>query len=425
MNKYFTETFIIRGLFFAVFILSFVACNKAEHAEEHSGHSDHDEHQEKEDYEKGPHRGRLLSKEDFQIEVTIFEAGVPPQFRVYAYENNKPLPAKEVTLSIVLSRLGGREDKFSFTPENDYLKGDKIAAEPHSFDVSVKASYKDKDYSWEYSSYEGRTEISEEAQKSAGIVVEKVGEGTIRSKLALNGKISPSEHRIAHIIPRFPGVVKEERKHIGDRVEKGEVLAIIESNQSLQPYEVKSQVAGTVISGHLIIGEFIPENQWTYVVADLSEVWIDFRIHPRDFSKVKVGRKILIKATEEEAPIESAVSYIAPFADEKTQTKLVRAAVKNKDGHLYPGMFASAEVYVEERKVPLAVKASALQTFRDWNVVFLKQNNIFEIRPIEIGQNDGEWLEIISGIEPGQNYVSENSFIIKADILKSGASHDH
>ncbi len=423
MGKYFKRVLIVRGLFFAVFILSFVACNKTDHGDEHDAHH-HDQHEE-EDYERGPHRGRLLGKEDFQIEVTIFEAGIPPQFRVYAYEKSKPLPPSAVTLSIILSRLGGHEDKFSFTSEKDYLKGDKIVEEPHSFDVDVRASYKGKDYFWKYASYEGRTEIGEEAQKEAGIVTATVAAGLIRSKLELNGRIAANEHRIAHIIPRFPGVVKEARKEIGDRVEKGEVLAIIESNQSLQPYEVKSQIAGTVISGHLILGEFVAENQWVYIVADLSEVWIDFRVHSRDFSRVKVGQRIVIKVTEEGAPIEAAVSYIAPYADEKTQTKLLRTVVKNKDGHLYPGMFASAEIYVEERKVPLAVKASALQTFREWNVVFLKQNNIFEIRPLEIGQNDGEWLEVISGIEAGQSYVSENSFIIKADILKAGASHDH
>lgn len=403
-----------------------VGCNRQKHTDQHGdahSHGHHDEH--KEEYEKGPHRGRLLAKDDFQLEVTIFEAGVPPEFRVYVYESEKSIAPHEVMLSVDLKRLGGRTDTFSFTAEKDCLKGSGTVDEPHSFDVSVKANYKGKEYLWDYASYEGRTELSEEAQKSANITVERAGEATIRTRLLLHGKISPSEHRIAHIIPRFPGVVKEGRKHIGDPVDKGEVLAIIESNQSLQPYQVKSQIAGTIISGHLILGEFVPENQWVFIVADLSEVWTDFRIHSRDFSKIKLGQKVLIKTATSAVPIESSISYVTPFADEKTQTKLVRTVVQNKDGRLYPGMFASGEVFIEERRVPVAVKASALQTFRDWSVVFLKVGNTFEVRPIEVGQNDGEWVEVVSGLEAGQSYVSENSFIIKADILKSGASHDH
>jgi membrane fusion protein, heavy metal efflux system len=114
--------------------------------------------------------------------------------------------------------------------------------------------------------------------------------------MSIKGKISPVEHKVAHIIPRFSGIVREGRKHVGDAVKKGEVLAVIESNQSLQPFDIRSQVDGTVINGHLVIGEFVPENQWVFIVADLSEVWTDFFVPLRDTEIISPtnGNKVLV-----------------------------------------------------------------------------------------------------------------------------------
>ncbi|NJN06007.1 MAG: hypothetical protein HC814_06070 [Rhodobacteraceae bacterium] len=66
-----------------------------------------------------------------------------------------------------------------------------------------------------------------------------------------------------------------------------------------------------------------------------------------------------------------------------------------------------------------------MQTYRDWTVVFLNEGDIYEVLPVTTGLRDGDLVEITAGLEPGMRYVTANSFLIKADILKSGASHDH
>ncbi|TFH28902.1 MAG: hypothetical protein E4H00_07960 [Myxococcales bacterium] len=75
--------------------------------------------------------------------------------------------------------------------------------------------------------------------------------------------------------------------------------------------------------------------------------------------------------------------------------------------------------------MPIAVKVTALQTIRDWTVVFAQFGDLFELRPIEIGRRDDEMVEVLSGLHAGQRYVSDNSFILKAELGKSAASHDH
>ena len=75
--------------------------------------------------------------------------------------------------------------------------------------------------------------------------------------------------------------------------------------------------------------------------------------------------------------------------------------------------------------MPLAVKRVGLQAFRDFTVVYAKVGEQYEVRMLELGREAGEWVEVLGGIDAGTEYVTNNSYIIKADIEKSGASHDH
>ncbi len=388
------------------------------HQTEHAGSESHD-------YQRGSHGGRLLVDGRFAVEMTIFEQGVPPHLRVYAYKDGRPIAPTGISVTVTLTRLGGKKEVFSLQPVGDFLTSDVTVVEPHSFEVQLEAQHDGVVSSWRYESFEGRTVLSRDIAEHSGITVERPTSRTIASTRRIRGKILPSEHRIAHVIPRFSGIVREGRKHIGDRVEKGEVLAIIESNQSLQPFEVRSQISGTVINGHLIVGEFVPDNQWVYIVADLSEVWADFFVPLRDRSGIASGQKVRIATPADGTVAEGSISYLAPYADEKSQAQLVRAVIPNSKNEFLPGMFITGDVILDESTVPRAVRQRALQRFREWDVVFVRDGDTYEVRPVTLGRSDGEWVEIKEGLSADDEYVVENSFLIKADILKSGASHDH
>lgn len=374
---------------------------------------------------EGPHGGRLLGAREFQAEVTIYEPDIPPQSRVYFYENGRPLDPSLVQLSIELHRID-RVDVFRYRKQDDYLIGDKIVEEPHSFDVKVKASYKGAVYEWEYSSHEGRTELSQEAVERAGILVEPAGPAKIQSRIQFNGRIVPNEYGLVRLTPRFPGLVRSMNKSLGDVVEKNDLLAVIESNESLSAYEVRSEIKGSVIQRNVSIGEVVSEGDTMFVVADFSTVWVDLNVYRQDISKIKKGQAVFIHGVTPEAEtVEATITYISPISTGNTQTFLARAVLPNPDMTWRPGLYVKGDVVLEEKDVPIAVKASAIQTFRDWDVVFKQVNNVFEIAILELGLRDGEWVEVISGLEPNTKYVTENSFVVKADILKSGAGHDH
>ena len=141
------------------------------------------------EYERGPHNGRLLTDGELGLEITIYEPDIPPQFRVFPFKNGKPLDPSAVKLVIELDRFLDRADTINFKKEGDYLVGDKVVEEPHSFDVTVVAEYNGKKSQWTFPSYEGRVTMQAAAIETAGIKIEEAGPAKLRTLVEMTGKI--------------------------------------------------------------------------------------------------------------------------------------------------------------------------------------------------------------------------------------------
>jgi cobalt-zinc-cadmium efflux system membrane fusion protein len=187
---------------------------------------------------RGPNGGRLLESGDFALELAIFEAGVPPEYHAWATVNGQPVDARDVELTVELGRLGGEVDRIEFSPERDFLRGQQVVREPHSFDVTVVARHAGREHRFEYESYEGRTTIATDVARTAGIGTATAGAGMISDELVLYGAIAPDATRVRAVHARFPGVIRTVNRYVGDAVRAGETLATIESNESLQTYKM-------------------------------------------------------------------------------------------------------------------------------------------------------------------------------------------
>ncbi|MGD8934382.1 MAG: HlyD family secretion protein, partial [Gammaproteobacteria bacterium] len=206
-----------------ILILSMLTGWTLSAAEDPDRHDEHDHGHE--EINRGPHGGRMLLEGDFGLEISIYETGLPPEFRVYAYMHNRPLPAEEVSLVIELTRLGGRVDRIHFTPQDGYLKGDMAVDEPHSFEVNVTAGHAGNSYDWHYDHFEGRTRIAGSIARQMGIRTETAGPVTITETRTLTGRVHTNPNRLSRVRPRFPGVVRTIRNELGDTVDKGDILA--------------------------------------------------------------------------------------------------------------------------------------------------------------------------------------------------------
>jgi cobalt-zinc-cadmium efflux system membrane fusion protein len=271
----------------------------------------------------------------------------------------------------------------------------------------------------------GAVEMNDAKIAAAGIELVKAASGTLHDTLLLNGILQPNQETLVQVTPRFPGVAREILKRVGDRVEKGELLARIESNQSLTVYELKAPLAGTVIDRQVALGEHVSEQKPTFTIADLSNVWIDFSVYRRDLGRVRVGDTVIVDAEDGGTPIETKISYVSPVGSADTQSALARTVVSNTELRLRPGLFVTGRLLLTAKPVGIAIKASALQTHENRTVVFVRTGDKFEARDVEIGDRDPEQVEVLFGLMEGDVYAAKNSFVIKAELAKGTASHEH
>lgn len=407
--------------------LAYYLAKSSDHAAETAGgHDDHGgEAHAEEEGKKGPHGGRLLKDGDFTAELAIFEEGVPPEFRAWFTQGGQPVAPSAVRFTVELKRPGGVMDTYAFSPESDYLRGNAEVYEPHSFDYTVVAEHGGKTHRWKFAAPEMQVAIAAEAAARAGVVVETAGPATMTESLPVYGQVKLNANKVARAVPRFGGIVREARKAIGDTVAAGEVVAIVEANQSLATIEVKAPLAGVIVDRDVNAGETVGDGATLYTIADLTEVWVDLNVPKRDQARVKIGQAAVIHADDGGMEANDTISWISPVSSAEAQTLVARVVLPNTGQRWRPGLFVKAEITLAAERVPVAVKESSTQTLFDFTVVFSRHGDLYQARPLELGRRAGGYVEVLKGLKAGELYVTENSFLIKADIGKSGASHDH
>jgi len=324
---------------------------------------------------------------------------------------------------IELRRLGGQTDVFAFMPEREYLRGLGRVTEPHSFDVEVSSTHQGSEHRWSYESHEGRTSIPPRVAESQGIRVEPAGGAVITEFFELTGTIQTDPGRVSQVRARFPGVVTNVSKTVGDVVTRGESLGTVETNESLRSISIDAPIGGLIVNRNVQNGQVTGDDP-LFVIADLSEVWVYLDVFGNDLGAVEIGQRARI-TTFGGAEIEGAIDWVSPLVAHGSQSIRARVTLPNPDEQLRPGQFVRAMVIAAEHVVPLAVKRSAIQSFRDFDVVYARVGDAYEVRMLGLGRSDTEWIEVLSGLREGELYVTENSYLIKADIEKSGATHDH
>jgi cobalt-zinc-cadmium efflux system membrane fusion protein len=353
---------------------------------------------------------------------------------------------------------------------------------------------------------EGLIRLSNAEQKEFDIVLAKVEAASLEQYVDLPGELVLNADQVAHVVPRVAGLIRQVKKKQGDRVRKGEVLAIIESRdladtkaeflaarerselaqlnfareerlwkkkitseqeyldsrqvqietrialrnaeQKLHAlgftdgylkalpeqaditytrYEIKAPFSGLVIQKHISLGEILEENAEAFVIANLSTVWVDLQIYQKDLAAIRKGQRVVIQIGHGVPDARGLVDFVGPLLGEETRTALARVVLDNKEGNYRPGMFVTARVAVEKTPVSLAVVKSALQNIEGQIVVFVKTAEGFEPRPIEVGRQNTVNVEVLSGLKPGEVYVSEGSFTLKSQLSKGafGDGHNH
>lgn len=266
--------------------------------------------------------------------------------------------------------------------------------------------------------------LSAEQRSAAGIEVAEVGPAAIDSGIELLGEVHPNGDRLAHITPRFPGIVREVRRNAGDRVVAGDVLAVIESSDSLAPYSLKTLIDGVILAKHLTRGEAVDREKQAFVVADLSSVWVDLSVYQKDLNRIAMGQRVRIHTVNEGPDAEGAISYLTPSVDQVTRTATARVVLENPERKFLPGMFVTAHT-LDADAAALAVPRDAIQTLEGRPVVFVETPAGFLPRVVTLGREGESRVEVFAGLAKGERIAVKNSFLLKAELAKAEAEDEH
>jgi cobalt-zinc-cadmium efflux system membrane fusion protein len=202
------------------------------------------------------------------------------------------------------------------------------------------------------------------------------------------------------------------------------------NQSSLRRYELRSSLAGRIVERKVDVGTTVGSQgdpSDLYTVADLSTVWIELSVSTVDLAKVREGARVEVTPSQEggDRHEEGKVIFVSPILNPDTRSARVIVALPNKDMAWRPGTFVTAEIEIAQDKVAVRLPKAALQTVEGKRVAFVRTEEGFERREVELGRSDDDAYEVVSGLKPGDEVAVANSFLLKAELGKSEADHDH
>lgn len=266
--------------------------------------------------------------------------------------------------------------------------------------------------------------LSVKALEHGGVTFVPTDSGHVDDGVELLGTVRPNGDGLAHITPRFPGIVRDVRANVGDNVRAGAVLAVVESSESLAPYELKTLIDGTIIAKHLTRGEAVDREKQAFVIADLSSVWVNLSIYQKDLDRVRLGERVHVMENLGSAASEGTITYLTPGLDDRTRTATARVTLPNPDRRWRPGMFVVAYA-LSPHPAAVVVPTGAVQTLEGQTVVFVAEGDRVESRLVVLGHRGRTVVEVLTGLRPGERIAATNTFLLKAELGKGEAEHDH
>jgi membrane fusion protein, heavy metal efflux system len=345
--------------------------------------------------------------------------------------------------------------------------------------------------------------LTDEQIETSGIELAAVQDGTLVRRIVVPGTIVPDADRIGRVSVKLSATVAELRKKLGDTVEKGEVIAVLESREvanakseylaarlnndlqrnlyerdkilwdrhviaeqivlksqgaaaqakinfdiarqklfalgvtetevaalpdepetALRRQEVRAPISGRVVDRKVDLGAAVGRDNLEtelFTVADLDRVWVELAVGPSDLPRVAEGQIVSVAGHGLPKRTVGKIVFVGPIVDKETHSARVVAEIANPDGNWRPGSLVQAAIAIGERSAALAVPASAVQTIGKTRVVFVRTQDGFQRRPVALGEGDDRLFEVLSGVREGEKIAVSNTFVLKAEFLKSAA----
>lgn len=259
----------------------------------------------------------------------------------------------------------------------------------------------------------------------AGIALDTARAGILAEVVSLPGSVRHDPSRSSKVAARFPGVLRTWNVRVGQNVSAGELLATVESDATLEAYEVRSAKGGTVVHADAAVGQSVDAGEILAEVVDLGHVVVDLKAGARDLPRLRAGQAATIRVEGAQGEVASKIASILPGMDPATQTRSVRLVVANPRRTFAEGQFVQGAVEVARIRAQVLVPRSGVQSSKGRDVVYVREGDRFEERVVVLGRKDARLVEVVSGLEAGELVAARGSFVVKADLGKAEAEHVH
>lgn len=221
-------------------------------------------------------------------------------------------------------------------------------------------------------------------------------------------------------------------------MDRAAIEALATTSEVVPRYAIRAAIDGVVVQREVTLGELVgPDREYLMVLADATKLWVLADVPEAKLLSIHVGAKAWITVGSfgevGSKRFEGSVAFNSPFVDSTTRTAQVRIEVPMAELGLRPGMFAQAEIVEMDPGEPspapvIAVPEGALQTVEGGPALFVPvegEPNAYAKRAVTIGRAVGGLVPVFSGLVEGELFVSEGTFILKADLGKGAAAHEH
>jgi cobalt-zinc-cadmium efflux system membrane fusion protein len=260
------------------------------------------------------------------------------------------------------------------------------------------------------------------AAREAGLVVAAAGAERIDVILDVPGEVRADPQRVLEVRPRFAGVVHDLFKAVGQPVRRGDLLAKIESNESLTLYPVTASIGGRVLARPAVLGQSVTPETSLFTIADLSIVWVELGVYPNQLALVRKGNTAhVVAATDSTRVQDGIIADVAPTLDSEARVAVARIVLPNPAGRWQPGMFANVSVTVEHITAPIAVPEDAVVRTSEGPAVFVAEGTRYRRQTVTTGRDDGRHVQIVAGLPAGALVVARNAFVLQSELEKSAS----
>lgn len=285
--------------------------------------------------------------------------------------------------------------------------------------------------------------LSDQGVKNLRIKVDEATERNFEEVFFAIGRIEALPHARSVISSRIAGRIAEVNAFAGDQVQRGDILVRVESRQPGNPPPViplAAKSTGMILNHHVSLGESVEPDREMLDIVDLSKVWAIAKVPESEAAQMKTGTKarVRVAAVDGGKIMEGTLLRFGTEADRSSNTIDAIFELSNPGFAIRPGMRAEFSIIINAREDVLSIPRRAVQGAPTNRVVFVKDfdlENAYIKTPLELGTKNDLYIEVISGLFPGDEVVTNGSYALSfagggggpslKEALDAAHGHEH